>query len=124
MHTKRLTRFKPPRQSGMAPLELVMSLPFVLVVAAMTMSLGFAALGRYDAATNARYAAWKMRSDPNSKPDGVVESSYKKSTALSSFSIDALDGEIYVRTQREVQLFPWLGNMANAESGTAVLTDS
>lgn len=49
------------RRSGLAPLELVLALPLLLSVMALTVNFGHAATWKIRAATNSRLAMWRHR---------------------------------------------------------------
>ncbi len=110
---------------GMAPLELVMSLPFLLAISAIIFSIGVASLGKSTAAIDARHYVWKRRSNPPQNLPQLKNPTYNKTYALSVLSeFQHLPGEVYGEYENKMKVAPWLAPVARAVSGASVLASS
>jgi len=97
---------------AMAPLEFVLSLPFLLAVMALVFSLGWAALKKSSVAVDARRQAWNARSAPPS------------SSPLIYYMYPYTLGQVYQECHGRVDLLPSSFGSVTARSGNAVLAGS
>lgn len=98
---------------GMAPLEFVMGLPFLLLLFSFFFSLGFAFLNKTTVAINARHEVWQAREDQ----------SHWSNDALSIFSALNDDSGVHEKElQQDVKIAQWLGGALTVKSKAAVLT--
>ena len=103
------------RRAGVASLEFVLCMPFMLALFAFLASVGFASLEKAGVAIAVRNDAWKKREDKNAQR---IETD-RPLSAVSS--ITPLAGGIYEEAKKEVKVFDWLKQSPTAISGTAVL---
>ena len=113
------------RRRGIAPLELVMSLPILLMLFATVIGIGWASLEKSGVAIGARNQAWQRRwsSDRSQENQYLSEAG---SCPLSAISVP-LSGEIgaaYRTKSCEFNLPSWLGSDTVARSGNSVLMGS
>jgi hypothetical protein len=98
-------------RAGIASLEMVMSLPFLLGLGAMIISIGIAGVHRTTTTTQARHDIWKMRTN---QPENT------RSAPLSiGASADA--GAIQGEATSSFKVYDWLGGSKTARSKAAVL---
>ena len=121
-------RRTPPRQMrrrAMAPLELVMSLPFLLGVFAMLLSIGFVSLEKARVVVAARHDVWTLRQDPSASPAGMqVESdSNPKPFSVTGANHDT-SGLVYGKVTGNAKRFAWLGGPVQPQGQAAVLAQS
>lgn len=118
--TKRSLQHKTSTRRGLATLEFVMSLPFLLFLAAMTASLGWAALKKADTTMTVRNAVWKMRSNPETTDAALSSSTYKEVKPLEVAS-GWDQGRLYGEAENTFRVFWQRNNSRSAKSGTALL---
>jgi hypothetical protein len=112
-------------QPGMAPLELVMSIPIVLAIMAMLFSVGYTLLGRSTAAIEARHLVWQRRADPQKIIPKLQEAKFTATNALNMFdAAKEMRGEVSGQCERTVRIFPRLGPKVKTFSKASVLTRS
>ena len=125
-------------RAGMASLEFVLGLPFLLFVFAMIYSASWASVNRTVAIQNARYDVWKMRDatskhqlkpftrNDNSKPFSIPIPTKTLRNALpgevnqnNTVQRDNLQGEISGKRSQTFGMYSWLGGdrTAKAEAG-------
>ncbi len=113
------------QRRGVAPLEFVMQLPFLLAIAAMIASVGAASLDYCGAVSRARHAVWKLRDDPNS---GGAELAVKQVEANHPLSIvnggESQQGEVYGEVHKTTEIFSWIGGDNTSKGRSAVLSGS
>src|SRR6056297_998049 len=96
------------RPRGMAPLELVIGMPFLLLVVATCWSIGSVALGRQAAAMQTRHQGWNQRTDPARRRHAMA-------------SLRPTGNLLADQRTRSVRVAGWLGTTKNPESRSAVV---
>ncbi len=119
--TKRLYR----RCRGAAPIELVMGLPFLLVVVASCYSIGKAVVGKQVATIEVRRYGWTLARDPenanasrNLVRQGWLEASSPQS-AMTSLNPKS-DIRLF-ETEKRTRIARWLGDSVRPRGRTAVV---
>ena len=116
---------RPPKRAGVAPLELVMGLPFLFAVFAMLLSLGYVSLRKGMVTADVRREVWKLR-DPDQQGSGITNKegpqSYVPMAVIPPPSSD--EGMVYGEVQGSVRVFSRGGGSVSPTSGTAVLIGS
>jgi hypothetical protein len=103
---------------GIAPLELVISLPIVMLVTATVFALTWALMHKTDVAVQARHQAWLKRSAAHAVDSGSPD------RAL-SLQGPATGGQISTQVDSPPFSLPsWLGGSATACSGNVLLSGS
>jgi hypothetical protein len=99
-----------------------MSLPFVLVIAASILALGWASLHKSSVAITARMTTWQKRD--TRKLENLQQA--RDRLPLSGITLNTpLSGEIYPEpTRQQFSLPSWMGGSAVATSGNMVLIGS
>lgn len=98
---------------GMAPLEFVLGIPFLLLLFTFIFSLGFAFLNKTTVSIEVRHAVWKTRDDPANWGDD----------ALSVWTaIDPNSGAVEDERTKSARVANWLGGSLTVRSKAAVLT--
>ena len=110
------------QRSGMAPLELVLGLPFLLFLVASIWSIGRVGLGKQAAEIQARQYTWKQRMEPDRRsPDLASQSFPNPDSPLSVFSgINPGSGIFNGETKQDVSVPRWLGSRARPEGKTSL----
>ena len=121
MHARRRPRAAARR--GIAPLELVMSTPFLAGAFAMTLSVGALTLARSTSTISARHAVWKTRSVTQNGAD--LKNPNKRTTrpyeVLSA--LDPMAGAVYGEKEASVRLYAGFGQRS-ARGRASVLTNT
>lgn len=97
------------RRSGLAPLEMVLSLPFLVGISAMIFSLGWTTLYRSVAVTQARQHVWELRADPTQSSPKLKGKRHTSTTALSASNLNPLSGSLYGEVEHEIDLYVGFG---------------
>lgn len=108
---------------GIAPLEMVMSLPFLAGMVAMIMSIGGTTLYRSLATSTARHEVWKLRDDPNQDSPDLTSKDNMWTRPLGLENVNPLSGQIYGETEYDIKLSPGLGS-ATPKGRSAVLANT
>jgi hypothetical protein len=100
-----------------------MSLPFLMGVFAMLLSLGFVSLEKARVAVSARHEVWKLRDDPDQQAATLTNKRVEPDNRpLSVTNFDSEEaGLVYGEVSGQVRLFSWLGGSVNPRGRAAVL---
>src|SRR5262249_10865948 len=105
MHKSRSKQAVFDSRRGIASLEFVLCLPFLLALAVAIFATSKAMLVKNGVAQQARYQAWKKRGD------------LAASSRSTPFRTDALGGEISAEPSKQVRKMPVVGGPFTARSG-------
>lgn len=94
-----------PRRPGYAPLELVLSLPFLVVLAAMIFTIAGAAVTRGNVAVQARNDAWQEVPNQPGKQLAYWGSTPASGTPIITASPDATVGLVHRTSSAQVKSF-------------------
>lgn len=115
------------RQNGIAPLEMVMSLPFLVGMVAMTASLGWVALYRSMACAEVRHEVWRLRTDPQQSAPELNKKETKTTSPLGPQDFNPfaspLAGEVYGEIEHVLTLYTGFGT-AKPQGRAAVLANT
>ena len=98
---------------GMAPLEFVLGLPFLMLLFGFTFMLGFVILGQADTAITARHEVWKLRDSSSTWADDF----FSVATA-----VEPDTGRADQVKREDVKIYSWLGGKAETRSRVVVLS--
>ncbi|TWU03692.1 coiled-coil domain-containing protein [Neorhodopirellula pilleata] len=98
---------------GMAPLEFVMGLPFLMLLFGFIFMLGRVTLEQSDSAIVARYEGWKDRSDQSTWADDEL-------SVVATMTADT--GRAMGDGKRSVKVYSWLGGTIDTNSTNVVLS--
>lgn len=110
-------------RNGLAPLEMVLSLPILVGVSAMIFSLGWTTLYRSNAAAEARQKVWQLRADPTKAAPKLKSKRYTTTTALSASNLNPLSGALYGEVKHEIELYVGFGR-ATPKGRSCVVTNT
>lgn len=97
------------RRRGIASLELVLGLPFILAIAAAVFVVGFAGIKRTATVIESRHASWQQRSTPD------------KNGAL--YILAAADsGKVEGEASSTARAYQWMGGDRQIQAKSVVLT--
>jgi hypothetical protein len=114
-----------PKRRGVAPLEFVMQLPFLLGIAAMIASVGAASLDYCGAVNRSRHEVWKLRDDPNSGGTALAVKQVQPNHPLSAVNAgESQQGEVYGEVHKTTNVFSWIGGDQTSKGRSAVLSGS
>ncbi|MEZ6086501.1 MAG: hypothetical protein R3C05_00390 [Pirellulaceae bacterium] len=109
----------------MAPLELVMGIPFLLFLVASTWSLGRVALSKQATAVKVRNATFAQRTTPD-RPSRAIRTSFPnpdEAMALSSLA-DHTRGNLRGNTTSSVRVSHWLGGQRHPREQTMLIVNT
>ena len=118
-----LTTNRIAARRGIAPLELVLSLPFLAALFAITLSIGALSMGRSTTSIEARQLTWSAR--PFAQiPAGLVNTDSSETLPLTLLaSVNPTSGELYGETEQPVALARSIGERtARGRSGLVMNT--
>ena len=99
------------RRQGMAPLELVFSLPIILAIGGIIFTLGLAGVNNLSAVSGVRHEVWKMR------PNAPEEFTSRPLAIASDADAGAIEGD----KELSFGVYSWLGGSHTTQSRAAVL---
>ena len=115
------------RREGIASLEFVLGLPFLVLIAAIIFTAAFAAVNKLSVVSKARHATWKMRNDGQSND---LEDS-RRNTETRPMVIETdfggggdggeLPGEVSGTASTKFRTYSWLGGERTTKSGTTLI---
>lgn len=103
-------------RSGLATLEFVLALPFILVVATLLVGAAYLSLGKATVTAKARHEVWSERGD--------LSKATNHSPLAATSLINPISGKIYGERERKVKIASYLGGQWKFRSGAALLTGS
>lgn len=103
----------------MASLELVLGMPFLLLVVATAWSIVMTGLGQQVASIEARHHGWSMRTATGGTP-AQVHSATRTSSPQPLTSLDPNSDILIAMTERSVGVAGWLGGSVVARGRVAV----
>ncbi len=116
------------RRQGIASLEFVLGLPFLVLIAAIIFTVAFAAVNKISVISKARHATWKMRKDESGSSD--LEDS-RRNTETRPMEIETefggggaggeLPGEVSGIASTKFKTYNWLGGEHETKSGTTLI---
>lgn len=98
---------------GMAPLEFVLGLPFLLLLFTFIFSLGFAFLNKTTVSIEVRHAVWKSRDD---------QANWGNDALSVWTAIDPNGGAVEDERTKTAKIAKWLGGSLAVRSKASVLT--
>ncbi len=120
-------RVSPARRTnrtGMAPLEFVMGLPFLMMVMAIIYAVAYAGVHKTKVVFQARHQVWTMREDSHShtleKYKRIKDT--KPMRFLSGVSANDMPGEISGIGSTSWTTYSWLGGNKTTKSSTVIIT--
>lgn len=97
------------KRAGIASLELVLGLPFILALGAAVIVVGFAGIKRTGTVIEARHATWKNRSEPS-----------KNSALYVGAAADS--GKVSGESSETARAYPWMGGDKQIVASATVLS--
>lgn len=124
--SKRRSLFSSPasmsNRQGMASLELVMGLPFLMFLIASIWAIGRVGLAKQAAAIQVRHYAWQQRLEPEQRSSKLSSQSLADpdhAMALTSIAFPG-SGILHGETKQQVSVPNWLGGQVNPTAKTAM----
>jgi hypothetical protein len=120
----RASQFRRTNRTGMASLEFVMGLPFLLMMMAIIYAVAYAGVHKTKVVFQARHQVWTMREDSHSHS---LER-YKRITdtkpmrLLSGVSENDMPGEVSGIGSSSWTTYSWLGGNKTTKSSTVIIT--
>jgi hypothetical protein len=112
------------QRKGVATLEFVLGIPFLMLVMAIVFSVAYAGVNKTKVVFQARHQVWKMREDNQSH--NLVNYKRVKDTKpmylLASVSENNMPGEISGAGSASWSTYSWLGGTASTKSRTVIIT--
>lgn len=114
------------RRKGIASLEFVLGLPFLVLVAAIIFTVAFAAVNKISVVSEARQATWKMRKEEGGSSDledSTRNTETKPMVISSGFGGGGgeLPGEVSGTASTKFKTYQWLGGEHETKSGTTLI---
>lgn len=118
--------FRPSQsnRAGMASLEFVMGLPFLMLVMAIIYAVAYAGVNKTKVVFQARHQVWKMRESSNSH----TLQNYKRVTDTKPMKLLAgtqendMPGEVSGAGSSNWTTYSWLGGSKSTRSSTVIIT--
>ncbi len=118
------TRGRRTNRAGMAPLEFVMGLPFLMMVMAIIYAVAYAGVHKTQVVLQARHQVWTMREDTHSHSlENYKRVKDTKPLRLISLLVGKeMPGEISGIGSSSWKTYPWLGGNKTTKSRTVLIT--
>lgn len=114
-------------RKGIASLEFVLGLPFLVLIAAIIFTVAFAAVNKISVVSESRHAIWKMRKEESGSSD-LEESRRNTETKPMVISSEfggggggELPGEVSGIASTKFKTYQWLGGEHETKSGTTLI---
>ena len=112
------------KRAGMAPLEFVMGLPFLMMVMAIIYAVAYAGVHRTQVVFQARHQVWTMRNDNHTHSlEKYIRVKDTKPLRLGQYLRQyEMAGEISGVGSSSWKTYPWLGGNKTTKSSTVLIT--